>query len=90
MRKFSAELPVLKNVIADIKLSNDNFHNTTDFHDLKETIWIFIDDYIQNNQEIYKDKYFDDLIQTNVYESMYCCYNDIFNELELQINNNKR
>ena len=86
MRKFSAELPVLKNVIADIKLSNDNFHNTTDFHDLKETIWIFIDDYIQNNQEIYKDKYFDDLIQTNVYESMYCCYNDIFNELELQIN----
>ena len=85
MRICANELPILTNVINDIKAPNDNFHDTTDFHDLKETIWIFIEDFINNNIELYKDKHFDELIRVSVYESMYCCYYDIFNELELKI-----
>ncbi len=81
-----SKLPVLKNIIGDIKAPNDNFKNTSDCHDLKETIWIFIDDFIQNNRETYKDKHFEELVKNGTYESMYCCYYDIFNELELKIN----
>jgi len=79
-------LPDLEDVIDDIKVYDDTFIDTQDFHDLKETIWVFIDDYIKNNTKQYKDSHFDELVMTNVYESMYCCYYDIFNELELKIN----
>jgi len=85
MRICSNDLPILKDIIKDIKAPRDNFHETNDFHDLKETIWIFIEDFINNNVELYKDKHFDELICASVYESMYCCYYDIFNELELKI-----
>jgi len=85
MRICSTDLPILKDIVKDIKAPRDNFHETNDFHDLKETIWIFIEDFINNNVELYKDKHFDELIRASVYESMYCCYYDIFNELELKI-----
>jgi len=86
MPKLSSQLPILKNIIGDFKVPHNNFQNTQDFMDLKETIWIFADDYTRNNIETYKDKHFYDLIHSDMFDSMYCSYYDIFNELELKIN----
>ena len=86
MRICSNSLPELKDIIHDIKAPNNNFQDTQDYSDLKETIWIFLDDYLKNNITIYKDKHFNELVHSNVYESMYCCYYETFNDIELKIN----
>ena len=85
MRISSSELTPLENIIHEITVSNNNFEDTQDCYDLKETIWIFLDDYLKDNIEIYKDKNFDEIVRQNVYDSMYVCYFETFNEIELKI-----
>ena len=44
------DLPELNNIIQDIQAPpQDKFYNTDDCNDLKETICIFIEDFIINN-----------------------------------------
>ena len=63
MRICWNELPQLQNIMSHIKPEKeDDFRLSQDYYDLKETIWIFVDDYIKNNITIYKDKHFDDII----------------------------
>ena len=87
MRICSSELPILENLVNKITAVDDidNFINSNDYFDLKETIWAFVDDCVKSNVEIYKDKHFDEIVRQNVYDSLYVCYYDIFNELELKI-----
>tara|TARA_B100001287_G_scaffold114254_1_gene96135 strand:+ start:506 stop:1816 length:1311 start_codon:yes stop_codon:yes gene_type:complete len=87
MRICWNELPQLQNIMSHIKPEEEeDFRLSQDYYDLKETIWIFIDDHIKNNITIYKDKHFNDILRDNIYESMFCCYYEIFNQLELKIN----
>ena len=54
MRICSAELTPLENIIHDIKAPpNTNFEDTQDYYDLKETIWIFLHDYLKGLLDIY-------------------------------------
>lgn len=86
MRICSSELQPLENIIHEIKAPpNSNFEDTQDYYDLKETIWIFLDDYLKGHIDIYKDKHFDEIVRQNVYDSMYVCYFETFNEIELKI-----
>ena len=86
MRICSNELPQLENLVNTLTVTEDtDFKDTDDYYDLKETIWCFVDDYVRDNVENYKDKHFDELVREDVVNSMYICYSDTFNELELKI-----
>ena len=85
MRICSSELTPLENIIHEITAPNTDFKDTQDYHDLIETIWIFLDDYLRGHIDIYKDKHFDEIVRQNVYDSMYACYFETFNEIELKI-----
>ncbi len=86
MRICSNELPQLENLVNTLTVTEDtDFKDTNDYYDLKETIWSFVDDYVKSNIESYKDKHFDEMVRDDVFNSMYVCYYDTFNELELKI-----
>ena len=70
MRICSSELTPLENIIHEITVPNTNFEDTQDCYDLKETIWIFLDDYLKDHIEIYKDKHFDEIVRQNYHR----CY----------------
>lgn len=86
MRICANELPQLENLVNKLTVTEDtDFKDTNDYYDLKETIWSFVDDYVRDNIENYKDKHFDEMVREDVYNSMYTCYFETFNELELKI-----
>ena len=67
-------LPLLKNIINNINVEEENFD------DVKECILVLIDDFINNNVELYKYENFDLKVIDGVYE--------YYNNLNLEIHEN--
>ena len=67
-------LPLLKNIINNINVEEENFD------DVKECILVLIDDFIDNNVELYKYENFDLKVIDGVYE--------YYNNLNLEIHEN--
>ena len=60
------KLPKLNNIIDDIVINEEEFEK--EFNDLKECLFILIDEYIENNIDLYKYENFEEFVADNVYD----------------------
>tara|TARA_A100001011_G_scaffold394465_1_gene486970 strand:+ start:201 stop:1472 length:1272 start_codon:yes stop_codon:yes gene_type:complete len=60
------KLPPLDNIIDDIVINEEEFEK--EFNDLKECLYILIDEYIENNIDLYKHEKFEEYVADNVYD----------------------
>ena len=60
-------LPKLNNIIHSIEIDTDDKL----LNEVRECIFILIDEFIENNIELYKYQDFEDLVSENVYDYFY-------------------
>ena len=81
------DLPNLNNIIDIITAYEKPFYNSNDSDDLKETIDIFLNDYLNNNIQIYKEYNFYDIIFTYLFTNISNLYENIIYENDINVEN---
>ena len=90
MKKYTywKDLHILKDISDDIekncKSNNTQFTNK-DSDDFKESIQYYIEDYLTQNIELYKEYYFEELILDSLHEIILNDYNLIINDIDIDI-----
>mgnify|MGYP001258965437 CR=1 FL=1 len=85
--KHINDLNTLTDIIDTIEPNNINelFENTHYYDDLFEAIYIFVDEYIDDNLETYKLKKFEELLFDNIYNSIIDIYDGLIKEYDINI-----
>ena len=68
--KYSNDLPELINIYDKIVVKTDE----TNKYDIHESVLYLIDDFVNDNIELYMEKNFEDIIYLNILEMTYQCY----------------
>jgi len=81
------DLDDLKDITNTFKIDYENFDDSVYCDDLKESIDIFLNEYINSNIEIYKEYDFNVIIYDYLYNAIIESYNTIINEFNIDIEN---
>ena len=68
--KYSNDLPELINIYDKIVVKTDE----TNKYEIHESVLYLIDDFVNDNIELYMEKNFEDIIYLNILEMTYQCY----------------
>ena len=86
MTTFWNDLDDLEDISNDLKVIDYKFHNSIDCDDLKESIDIFLDEFLNSNIEIYKEYNFNSIIHDYLLETILITYGNIIADLNVDIN----
>ena len=86
MTTFWNDLDDLEDISNDLKVIDYKFHNSIDCDDLKESIDIFLDEFLNSNIEIYKEYNFNSIIHDYLLETILISYGNIIADLNVDIN----
>ena len=85
MNTFWNDLPDLEDITNTIKVAKNCFDNSSYCDDLKESIDIFLDEYINSNIEIYKEYDFNTIIYDYLFDIIVESYHSIIFEFDIDI-----
>ena len=86
MTTFWNDLPPLDNISQKLKVTTNKFNNTIDCDDLKESIDIFLDEFLNSNIQIYKEYNFNSIVFDYLFETIITNYGNIIVDLNVDIN----
>ena len=85
MNTHCNDLPNLKNIIDEFFIDSNTFNNSSDSDDLKESVDIFLNEYLNNNIEIYKEYNFYNIVFTYLFTNICNLYDSIIFENDIDI-----
>tara|TARA_A100001011_G_C14307517_1_gene843875 strand:- start:2464 stop:3837 length:1374 start_codon:yes stop_codon:yes gene_type:complete len=86
MTTFWNDLPPLEDISNTLKVNTNKFYNTIDCDDLKESIDIFLDEFLNSNIHIYKEYNFNSIVSDYLLETVLITYGNIVLDLNVDIN----